>query len=53
MSDEPDESEIVCDSFRRRGRMMGWLLFPFDFIDLIVLAGGAIALGTWAYKAWF
>jgi hypothetical protein len=53
VSDEQDESEIVCDSYRRRERLMGWILFPFDFIDLIALAGGAIALIAWACKVWF
>ena len=51
MSDE-DDSEIVSESYRRRVRVMGRLLAPFDIVDLIVSAGGVIAVIALALKAW-
>lgn len=49
---EEDESEIVSESYRRRVRLMGRLMAPFDILELLLIVGGVIGAIALAVKAW-
>ena len=49
---QEDESEIVSESYRRRVRLMGWLIAPFDILQLLLVVGGAVGAIVLVMKAW-
>jgi hypothetical protein len=49
---EDDDSEIVSESYRRRVRVMGRLMAPFDVLELLLVIGGIVGAIVLAIKAW-
>jgi hypothetical protein len=52
VSEDEDEPEIVCESYRHRIRLMDRLIAPFDFLELLVVVGGAIGAIVWLLRVW-
>ena len=49
---QEDESEIVSESYRRRVRLMGRLIAPFDILGVLLVVGGAVGAIVLVIKAW-